>query len=150
MNEGRILAIDWGEKRIGIAISDPLRITAQMMPTLTVTRNQLMTALQKIISEKNITDIVVGMPYNLKGEKRAAAKRAEELIRQLKDNFKLSVHTWDERFSSVVAQRTIRELGKSPSRNKAKVDQIAALLILQAFLDRLNYNFKKQESEKKS
>ena len=146
MNEGRILAIDFGERRIGIAVSDPLRITAQPLPTLMVTNQKnILATLKTLISEKNIKEIVVGMPYNLKGDKGVTAQKVEEFIQQLIESFQLPVHSWDERFTSVVAQRTLREFGKSPSRNRSKVDQVSALLILQAFLDRLGFNTKRLE-----
>ena len=143
MTTSRILGIDFGERRIGLAVSDLLRITAQSLPTLKI-KNQadLFQDLEKIISEKNIVEIVVGMPFNLKGEKGVSAKKVEEFIDKLKEKFQLPVHEWDERFTSFVAERTIREIGKSPSRNKGKVDQISAVLILQGFLDRLKIKHK--------
>ncbi len=137
--KGRILGIDYGHRRIGIALSDPLRITAQSLPTIKVkSLKQVFSELEAIIRDKDVTEIVVGMPLNLKGEKGLSAQKADEFIQYLKNRFELPVHTWDERWSSLAAQRTILELGKSPSRHKDKVDQISALLILQSFLDYLN------------
>jgi putative holliday junction resolvase len=140
MTYSRILGIDFGEKRFGMAVSDPLRITAQMLPTLKI-RNQseIFIKINNIIVEKNVTEIVIGMPLNLKGEKGLTAQKVDEFIQKLKEVCTLPVHTWDERFTSVVAERTIREAGKSPSRNKTKVDQISAVLILQAYLDHLSF-----------
>jgi len=143
MNEnsqiGRILGIDYGMRRIGIAISDPLRISAQSLPTITAKGlEQVFSQLETIVIEKNVTEIVVGMPLNLKGEKTRSAQKVEKFIEQLKNRFKLPVQSWDERWTSIAAQRTIRELGKSPSRHKDKIDQISALLILQSFLDYLS------------
>lgn len=148
MNEiGRILAIDHGARRIGIAVSDPLRVTAQSLPTIQAKGLQhLLSELETIINEKQVTEIVVGMPFNLKGEKSAAAQKVEKFIQQLQTRFKLPVHSWDERWTSIAAQRTIWEFGKSPSRHKDKVDQISAILILQSFLDHLNFK-KKQENQ---
>jgi len=138
-NKGRVLSIDYGHRRIGVAISDPLRISAQVLPTIKV-RNaeQVFSTLEEIIREKNITEIVVGMPLNLKGEVGLSAQKVEQFIEKLNQNFQLPVHTWDERLTSVAAERTIREMGKSPSRHKEKIDQISALLILQSFLDYSN------------
>lgn len=149
MNEiGRILAIDYGARRIGIAVSDPLRVTAQSLPTIEVkSLQQIISALEAIINEKKVAEIVVGMPLNLKGETTAAAQKVEEFIQQLQQRFKLPVHCWDERWTSVAAQRTIREFGKSPSRHKEKVDQISALLILQSFLDHLNLKNQQAKQE---
>jgi putative Holliday junction resolvase len=141
INQGRILAIDHGQRRIGMAISDPFRITAQSLPTLTIQNTEkLFSVIKNIIQEKNVAEIVVGMPYNLKGEKSASAENVEKFILQLKATFQLPVHQWDERWSTIEAHRTILEMGKSPSRNKEKVDQIAALIILQTFLNYLSNN----------
>ncbi|MCU0643433.1 MAG: Holliday junction resolvase RuvX [bacterium] len=139
--KGRILAIDHGQRRIGMAISDPFRITAQSLPTLTIQNSEeLFSVIKNIIQEQSVAEIVVGMPYNLKGEKTASAENVEKFILQLKATFQLPVHQWDERWSTIEAHRTIREMGKSPSRNKEKVDQVAALIILQSFLNYLSNN----------
>jgi len=149
MAEGKILGIDFGERRIGVAISDALKITAQVLPTIKVKfPQQAIIKLKNIISEKNISEIVVGMPYNLKGEKGNTAQKVEVFIEQLKNNFQLPIHIWDERLTSVAAERTIVEFGKSPSRNKEKIDQIAALFILQAFLDRISLTKKNELNSK--
>jgi putative Holliday junction resolvase len=141
MNEsGRILAIDYGARRVGIAVSDPLRLTAQSLPTMEARGLQkVLSELEAIIADKNVAEIVVGMPLNLKGEKSAAAQKVENFMQHLQNRFKLPVHSWDERWTSIAAKRTIWEFGKSPSRHKEKVDQISAILILQSFLDHLNH-----------
>ncbi len=146
MNEiGRILAIDYGARRIGIAVSDPLRITAQTLPTIEAKGlEKVLSELETIIVDKKVAEIVIGMPLNLKGEKSAAAQKVEKFVQHLKNRFNLPVHSWDERWTSIAAQRTIREFGKSPSRHKKKVDQISAIFILQSFLDHLN--FKSQQA----
>ena len=137
---GRILAIDYGARRVGIAVSDPLRLTAQSLPTIQAKGVQkVLSELEAIIADKKIAEIVVGMPLNLKGEKSSAAQKVEKFVQHLTDRFSLPVHSWDERWTSIAAQRTIREFGKSPSRHKEKVDQISAMLILQSFLDHLNH-----------
>lgn len=144
--QGRILAIDYGHRRIGVAMSDPLRMTAQLLPTIHVVHpSQVLSDLEKIILEKNVTEIVIGMPLNLKGQKGASAEKVERFVKELESKFHLPIHTWDERWTSIEAQRTILELGESPSRHKSKVDQIAALLILQTFL---NYLSLKPQTEK--
>lgn len=141
MNEaGRILAIDYGARRIGIAVSDPLRITAQTLPTIDAKGlEKVLYELETIIADKKVMEIVVGMPLNLKGQKSVAAQKVEKFVQYLKNRFDLPVHFWDERWTSIAAHRTIREFGKSPSRNKKKVDQISAIFILQSFLDHLNH-----------
>ena len=136
---GRILGIDPGQRRVGLAVSDPLRLTAQSLPTINVRgMKQLFSELERIIQAQHVTEIVVGLPLNLNGEKGQSAHNVEQFIENLKNRFTLPVHTWDERWSTIAAHRTIREFGKSPSRNKEKVDQIAAAIILQGFLDYLS------------
>lgn len=135
-NFQRILSIDYGHRRIGVAVSDPLKILAQPLPTINVQNaRQVLTDIKKIIDDKNVSDIVVGMPFHMKGTKGETALAVDKFIQTLEFNFKLPVHKWDERLTSIVAEKTIRELGKSPSRNKEKIDQISAQLILQSFLD---------------
>ncbi len=145
-HNGRILAIYYGAPRIGVAISDPLRIIAQPLPAKQAKGLQKgLSELDAIIADKNVAESDVGMPLNLKGEMTAAAQKVEKFIHHLQGRFKLPVHSWDERWTSIAAQRTIWEFGKSPSRHKDKVDQISAMLILQSFLDHLN--FKNQQTK---
>lgn len=135
----RILGIDYGTRRLGVAISDPLKISAQSLPTIKVQGlKQVLAELDRIISSKNVIEIVVGLPLNLKGEKSSAAQKVEKFVEQLKNQFKIPIHTWDERWTSITAHRTIHEMGKSPSRHKDKIDQISALIILQSYLDFLS------------
>ncbi len=143
---GRIMGIDYGVRRIGIAVSDPSRMIAQALPTIQLKgMKQILAVMEIIINEKNVTEIVVGMPLNLKGEMTDAAQKVEKFMQLLQNQFKLPVHSWDERWTSIAAQRTIWEFGKSPSRHKERVDQISAILILQSFLDHLN--FKNQQAK---
>ncbi len=133
---GRILAIDYGQRRVGLAISDQLRILAQPLPTIKVTSlNQLLDKIGKIIIEKDVVEIVIGMPYHMKGTPGKTAQQVTQFIQKLNKRFNIPVHQWDERLTSVAAQRTIREMGKSPSRHKEKIDQISAQLLLQSYLD---------------
>lgn len=142
---GRILAIDYGVRRVGVAVSDPLRITAQSLPTIIAqSLEHLLSVLETIVNDKRVTEIVVGMPLNLKGEKSTAVHKVEQFVQHLKSRVNIPIHLWDERWTSRAAQRTIREFGKSPSRYKAKIDQISALLILQSFLDYLSVNTHKK------
>ena len=139
MNSNRILAIDYGTKRIGISLSDPLRILAQPLPTIKVTNiKQVLGEIGNLISEKGVAEIVIGKPLHLKGTKGDTAEKVDAFIEKLKEKFRLPVHDWDERWTSLAAERTIRELGKKPFKHKEKIDQIAAQLILQSFLDHLS------------
>lgn len=136
--KGRILAIDFGLKRIGVAVSDPLGITAQGLPTIVYERlPEALTKLEDIIVKYSIIKLVVGFPLNMKGETGTAAKNVKKFVEKLKEEYSLTTILWDERLTSVQAERTIREIGKSPSRNKTKLDQISAILILQSYLDRV-------------
>lgn len=138
MTEGRILGLDYGRKRLGIAISDPLKITAQSLPTIIVRSwKQVLDDINSIVQERSVSQIIVGMPLHLKGVKGAIAVEVDKFVDQLRTTTAIPVNTWDERWTSVLAQQTIVDMGKSPSRNKGKIDQIAAQLILQNYLDYL-------------
>lgn len=136
--QGRLLAIDYGQKRIGVAVSDPTRTIAQGLPTIVY--KSLPEALEKIdelVEEYQIQLVVVGMPLTMNGEVGSAARKVEVFVGFLKKRYSVPVVLWDERLTSVVAAKTIRESGKSPSRNKSKIDELAARLILQNYLDGL-------------
>jgi putative Holliday junction resolvase len=135
----RILAIDYGSRRVGVAISDPMNIVARGLPTLE-NNPQLFGELQKIVSDHVVGKIVVGMPYNLRGEKGAMAKEVEAFIEKLRDKIGIIVTSWDERFTSKQAQGAIRELGTKKMKRRAKgaVDRMASVLLLQSYLDSLN------------
>ena len=141
--QGRILGIDYGKKRIGLAVSDPMRKIAQGIPTL-ANRSlaQVFSDLENIISDHEISQIVIGLPITMKAEVGKAAQVTNKFITALKDRFELPTMVWDERLTSVLARRTMKELGKSPSKNKNKVDEIAAILILQSYLDSILHSFK--------
>ncbi|MDZ7264229.1 MAG: Holliday junction resolvase RuvX [candidate division KSB1 bacterium] len=133
---GRILAIDYGQRRIGLAISDLLGYTAQPLPTIqVVSLQQTLVALEQIIQDKQVVEIVVGLPLNMKGEKGVAAEAVLQFVQRLQTKFPGPIHTWDERWTTVAAQRAMLQFGQSPSRRKHQVDQIAAQLILQSFLE---------------
>lgn len=126
-----------------MAISDPMRKIAQGLPTLTNSNlAQVFTDLGNIISEHEIKKIVIGLPITMKAEVGKAAQVTNKFVTALKDRFELPTMVWDERLTSVLARRTMRELGKSPSKNKNKVDEIAAILILQSYLDSIPHSFK--------
>jgi putative Holliday junction resolvase len=135
----RILAIDYGSRRVGVAISDPMNVIAQGLPTLENNR-ELFGQLQKIVSDHNVTKIVVGMPFNLRGEKGVKAKEVEEFIEKLRSEIAIPLTTWDERFTSKLALDAIRDLGtrKMKRRTRGAVDRMASVLLLQSYLDSLN------------
>lgn len=138
-NQTRFLGIDFGHKRIGIAISDPLNIIARSM---CVIENNSCTIekLRKIIGDYKIHTIVVGLPLTLKGTKSQVSANVEKFIEMLKNNFDVNIIQWDERFSSIQAQHSMRALGlkKKQRQSKTLANEIAAAIILQSYLDKYN------------
>ena|SRR5690242_5579609 len=135
-SSGRILGLDVGARRIGIAISDPLGITAQGISTLQRrNRRYDIVELRKLIAEHGIREIVVGNPLRMSGQTGTQAEKMGDFARHLKDEFSLPVHLWDERLSTAEAHRLLDETGIRDSRRKEVIDKMAAVLILQSFLD---------------
>lgn len=132
------MAIDYGQKRIGVAVSDPTRTIAQGLPTIVYkSLPEALEKIDKLVEEYQIQLVVVGMPLTMNGEVGSTARKVEVFVGFLKKRYSVPVVLWDERLTSVVAAKTIRESGKSPSRNKSKIDELAARLILQNYLDGL-------------
>jgi putative Holliday junction resolvase len=128
----RILGIDPGERRVGIAVSDPLGITAQGLDTFDRRRDgDIMARIRMLLEEYDVERIVVGHPLALSGRETDATRLAVELAAALRETFGLPVDMWDERLSSVEAGRTLR----GERSEKGAVDRIAAVLILQGYLD---------------
>lgn len=133
---GRLLAIDFGKKRTGIAVSDPLRIIAT--PLETVSTGDLMTFLKKYAEKEPVDEFVVGMPKTLQNEDSEIAPLVREFVGKLKTVFPgKPVHLVDERFTSSMAQRALIEGGmkKKDRQVKGNVDKVSATLILQSFMD---------------
>jgi putative Holliday junction resolvase len=133
---GRILAIDFGFKRTGLAVTDPLKIIAN--PLTTIASDKLFDYLNKYFSEEEVEAIVVGMPINLDMSKTHTTEAVEQLVRKLELDYPdKKVHTVDERFTSKIALDTMVRGGmkKSERRKKENVDKISAVIILQSFLD---------------
>jgi putative holliday junction resolvase len=133
---GRILALDVGSKTIGLAVSDPLGITAQGLETLR-RRNKRgdLEALEELIHQHGITEIVVGYPLRMSGSAGTQAEKISAFAQELRRRFTLPVHLWDERLTSAQANRLLRETDMSIRRRAQVVDRVAAVLILQSFLD---------------
>ena len=133
---GRVLAIDFGEKRTGIAITDPLQIVASGLTT--VDTNTLIDFLKNYCSEENVDLFVVGLPKQMNNQPSQSESSIKPFLKKLKSNFpRISIIRIDERFTSKIALRTMIDLGlkKSQRQNKLLVDQISATLILQSYLD---------------
>jgi len=133
---GRYLGIDNGEKRVGLALSDPLKIIATPFRTLLVhNTNQVIRELDKIIDEQDVELIVVGNPLGMKGQQTVQTKRVMEFADKLRDiGYKVMLE--DERLSSVSAKRVMIEQEIKTGYNKELIDQTAAAIILQQFLDK--------------
>jgi putative holliday junction resolvase len=133
---GRILGLDVGARRIGIAVSDPLGLTAQGLTTLQRrNRRYDLGELRKLLKEYAVREIVVGNPLRMSGQSGTQAQKMEVFAGQLKQAFSLPVHLWDERLSTAEAHRLLDETGIRDSRRKEVIDKMAAVLILQSFLD---------------
>ena len=135
----RIIGIDYGRKRVGVAVSDPLRIFASALET--VPSAKIIDYLKKYAESQAVERFVVGYPMNLDQTPSEAAADVDVFLKQLKKHFPaIPVTLEDERFTSVLAQRVMIDGGmkKSERREKGSVDRISAALILQGFLDRRN------------
>jgi putative Holliday junction resolvase len=132
---GRILAIDYGSRRMGLAVSDALGITAQGLDTLErKNKRSDFARLERTVREYQITEIVLGNPLRMSGEEGAQSRKVAEFAAELKRHFGIPVHLWDERLTSSEANRLLREAEVSLQKRAQAVDRMAATLILQSFL----------------
>ena len=132
----RTLGIDFGSVRIGFAISDLLGITAQGLETLSYkNEKQIMAHMQDLIREKDIGIIVVGLPLNMNGSRGPIAEKCEAFGSKLKEIFKLPVVFWDERLTTVAAEKQMIEFDISRSKRRKAIDRMAAQIMLQSYLD---------------
>lgn len=133
----RYLAIDVGSKRIGVAVSDELGVTAQPVMTLERRRNQRedLRSLSRLCRRFGVTGIVVGNPLNLDGGTNPQTARVHAFASELGELSGLPIHLWDERLTTHEAQKLLYELGRERQTHKKVIDQVAATLILQSFLD---------------
>jgi putative Holliday junction resolvase len=133
----RVLALDVGSRRIGLAVTDALGITAQGLDTLhRKNKRSDFAQLQRIVSTYDVGEIVMGNPLNMSGEAGTQAGKISEFAEELRARLGVPVHLWDERLTSAEAHRLLDESGQSKDRmqRKGKVDRIAAVLILQSFM----------------
>ncbi len=132
----RILGIDFGEKRIGLALSDPLGFTAQSLDTLIrQNKNQVLRDLSVLCKERGIGEVVIGLPVNMDGSVGPKAKEVLDLIPKMEASLGVPVKTWDERLTSKQAGRLMIEEGLSRRKQRAKSDSLAAILILQSYME---------------
>lgn len=137
MTEPRILGIDLGQVRIGLALSDPLHLTAQPLESYRrVGPRKDLQYLARLIEENDVSEVVVGLPRLLSGEEGEAAATCREFAEALGRRLpRLRVELWDERLTTVEAERTMIAGGVRRRRRRERVDAVAATLILQGFLD---------------
>lgn len=132
----RVLGLDVGSKRIGVAITDPLGLTAQGLETLHRQNKRLdFEYLGSVIAKYQVSEIVVGLPLRMSGQEGIQAERMQAFAEELRQRFQLPVHLWDERLTSAEANRVLRETDMSIRRRGQVVDQMAAVLILQSWMD---------------
>ena len=137
-SEFRILALDLGKKRIGLAISDPLGITAQGLPNLVRTNKRAdLAALGQLARERGINLILMGNPINMKGDEGRQSGWVREFAGAIEQRLGLPVRFWDERLTSVEAGRVLRQSGISIEKRAAAVDRLSAVILLQSYLDSL-------------
>ena len=133
----RILAIDFGERRIGLALSDPLGITAQGLPTIDTRKiKDVFGFIGNLVTEKGVDKLVVGMPRNMNGSIGPKGEKVERFMQKLARKTEVDIVAWDERLTSVQSLRSMREMGIK-QRKKEVTDRISATLILQSYLDSL-------------
>jgi len=132
----RLLGLDFGDRRIGVAVSDELGLTAQ--PVLTLVRKNLkqdLKSLGRLLRKFGCSAIVLGNPLYMSGDISPQAAKTHAFAQSLREAFALPIHLWDERLTSAEAHRHLHAAGRPGSEHRAVVDQVAAVLILQSFLD---------------
>jgi len=139
--ESRIMGIDFGMKRIGISLSDSLKMFAYTHKTILNNQNTF-TELKDIITEKNVLEIVLGIPNEERASKTSVVKEVYKFKTQLETKFNLNIILWDETYTSVIAQQRILEsvTKKNKRKNKDLLDMHSAAIILQEYLDSIKRN----------
>jgi putative holliday junction resolvase len=130
-----ILGLDFGRARIGAAISDELHLLAHPLETIPA-NEQAASRVAEIVREKKVDHVVAGMPRQMNGQLGAAATEVLQFVEKLRAILPCRVVTWDERLTTVAAHRALRDAGKKTRQTKGYVDQVAAQMILQGYLDR--------------
>ncbi len=132
------MALDLGKKRIGLALSDPLGITAQGLPTLQRTRiREDLDALAKLAEEWDVRLLLMGHPLHMTGKEGRQAEYTREFAERLRERTGLDLLYWDERLTTVAAQRVLRDSGISIAKRAAAVDKLSAQILLSSYLDSL-------------
>lgn len=135
---GKILGIDYGDARVGLAITDALKITAQPMDTLEIhgDSNLLIEKIKQIMNENKLETVVIGYPRHLNGDVSETAKKIDNVIVKIQE-LGLNVVKWDERLTTVMAHKTMRDLGIKQKDKKIHADRLAAMYILEDYINSL-------------
>jgi putative holliday junction resolvase len=134
----RALGIDHGDARIGVAISDELGMLAHPVETITIKDTEPLARLAQIVAEKSIGTIIIGLPKNMDGTTGPAAEKVRAFAEQLRGRVTCPVRLWDERLTTVAAQKSLHAAGRNTKQSRSVIDQAAAQLILQGWLDSQN------------
>ena len=131
----KALGIDLGEARVGVAVSDDLGMLAHPLETISVKTTDVKKRILTLAAERGAQTIIVGMPRNMDGTYGPAATKAKEFIEALRSSTEIKIIGWDERLTTVSAQRSLHEAGKNTKKQRPIIDQVAAQIILQCWLD---------------
>jgi putative Holliday junction resolvase len=133
----RILGIDHGEARIGLALSDELGMFAHPLETVVVKKTEPVHRIGEIVKREKVALLVLGMPRNMDGSYGPAAEKVKAFAEVLKQRTGLEIKFWDERMTSTAAQRALHDSGRNVKSGRRVIDQVAAQIILQSYLDSL-------------
>jgi putative Holliday junction resolvase len=143
----RVLGIDFGRARVGLAISDELGLLAHPLETFPAhSTRALIARIAAVVHEKDVERIVVGLPRNMDGSFGPAADEALAFVEKLRGQLPCPVVTWDERLTTVAAHRALREAGRTTRQTRGQIDQVAAQMILQNYLDQLQMRAEQSRS----
>jgi putative Holliday junction resolvase len=141
MIQSRVLALDLGKKRIGLALSDELGVTAQGLETLQRTNiREDLARISQLVSERNVALILIGNPLHMSGREGRQVEYARDFGERLKAASGVPVEFWDERLTTVEAQRVLRQSGISIEKRAKAVDRLAAVILLESYLDSRNHD----------
>ncbi|HEY5740984.1 MAG TPA: Holliday junction resolvase RuvX [Terrimicrobiaceae bacterium] len=135
MENRRVLGIDPGEARMGVAVSDELGMLAHPLETIQVSAGDPCDRIAELALQKQVNAIVVGVPRNMDGSFGPAAEKAQAFIEKLRQRVTCKVIPWDERLTTVSAQRALREAGRKAKNQRSVIDQAAAQILLQSWMD---------------
>ncbi|HEY5707130.1 MAG TPA: Holliday junction resolvase RuvX [Terrimicrobiaceae bacterium] len=135
METMRVLGIDPGEARVGVAVSDDLGMLAHPLETIDVSKRDPCDRIAELAAEKAARAIIVGVPRNMDGSFGPATEKARALIERLRPRVQCKVISWDERLTTVEAQRVLRGAGRKAKTHRPVIDQVAAQILLQSWID---------------